>query len=207
MISIQNLSLKNSNITLVKDLNVTLLQGACLNIFGENGSGKSTLLKYLANLIPIRKGNLFFDDQDVCNHLQEYRGMFEYCGHKLGLKDDLSVMQNLEFWAKIYGNQILLPAAIRTLDLESIIDLKGIKLSAGQRKRAALAKLILGNKKIWYLDEPFANLDPKYIERFINILKSRTEQSGIVILTSHAPIKDKFVQNLNLLDFKGVCDE
>ncbi len=202
MLTIDNLSINCNGTGLIKSFGVTLFSGCALNIYGSNGSGKTMLLRHIIGLDIIKPKQIFYNQIDVYEHLGEYRLMGEYIGHNLGLKEILSVEDNLSFWAGIYDTELLLAPSIHTLKLSKYLKYKVSELSMGTKKRVALARLLITNSTLWFLDEPFANLDSQYIYILQNMIKARCEQKGAVILTSHAPLEGPEITNICIDDFK-----
>jgi heme exporter protein A len=202
MLSISNLSVEYAGAKIVADFGVSLFATCALNIYGANGSGKSSILRRLVGLDIIKPKQVFYDQIDVFNHLPEYRLMNEYVGHNLGLKEDLTVLDNLSFWAKLYDNELLIPSAVRTFRLDAYLEHKISELSYGTKKRSALARLLVTNSTLWFLDEPFANLDAEFKDIMLNLIRARCEQKGIVVFTSHDPMQQKYITNFCIEDFK-----
>jgi len=193
VLTFNNISIIKDGIKIVRNFGVTAFAGCALNIYGSNGSGKSSLLKHIIALDITKPNEIFYNNTDIYPHIQEYRLMGEYIGHNLGLKESLTVEDNLIFWAKLYNTELLLEAAIYTLKLEEYLDVKISELSMGTKKRAALARLLITNSTLWFLDEPFANLDGNFSEIVLNMIRARCEQKGNVIFTSHAPMSQNFM--------------
>ncbi len=203
MLSINNLSIVYNDTEIVANFGVSLFATCALNIYGANGSGKSSILRHFVGLDIIKHQQIFYDQIDVFDHLQEYRLMNEYVGHNLGLKDSLSVLDNLSFWARLYDNELLLAPAAHTFKLDEYLERRVSELSMGTKKRVALARLLVTNSTLWFLDEPFANLDSEFREVMMNLIRARCEQNGIVVFTSHEPMTQSFITNLCIEDFRG----
>ncbi len=176
MISVKNLEYRRGERVILQNLDFAVKPGAGLVITGANGSGKTTVLKILAELVVPLHGEI------------EIPGDILYIGHKNAMKEELSVLENLEFWADLEGNEILVPASLAYFQLEDYADLPYKALSHGLQRRAALARLIFSPQKTWLLDEPFAHIDKETAQRLRNLIITRTEQGGIVILSSHQPV-------------------
>lgn len=203
MLTLNNISIFRNYSELISNLSVTLFGGACLNLYGSNGSGKTTLLNKLASLTEIAKNSLLFNKVDVTQAIDEYRLLISYIGHKNSLTENFTVRENLKFWASINNKQEAVDAALTCFNLQDIADQKARELSAGQKRRAALARLLVSNSIIWLLDEPFANLDKKSEELFKDVINAKTQQNGIVIITSHTPIDSKRMLHINLEELKN----
>lgn len=161
--------------------------GEVLVVLGDNGSGKTTLLRVLAGLIEPTAGQLLHYGRPIETDPQAWFGELALIGHLLGLKLDLSARQHLRWCADTYGLRRgqSVDAALRSVGLTGYEDLPARQLSAGQRKRAALARLLLCPARCWLLDEPYANLDPQGIALVNRLIERHSEDGGIVVLTSH----------------------
>ena len=126
----------------------------------------------------------------------------QYLGNDNFLKRDLTILDNLNFYAKIFGSQILVPSALRYFKLDELADVAVKKLSSGWQKRVLLAKLLCCPATIWLLDEPTVNLDDEGKELLFNLVKTRMSEGGIVIIASHDDLFDKIAAIVNLEDFK-----
>lgn len=166
-------------------VNFTMGQSELAVIAGPNGSGKTTLLEALAGLSLLSSGQRTFKQS---TQLLEWLQYSHYLGHKLGNKGNLSCSENLEFVAHING------MTVDQQQLDRILEKAGLAgyqyqhandLSAGQKKRLALSRLLLLNKTFWLLDEPFVNLDHEGCDWLYQIIDSHIKQGGSVILTAH----------------------
>jgi len=189
LITINQLSFKRNYNKILSDVGITLFPGACLNVVGNNGSGKSSLLKILAGIYPIKPNTIYYHGKDILQDLLEYKKQINYIGHKHGLKLELSVLDNLKFWASLKGWELALDAAIHTLGLTSLVDSAVYQLSAGWQKKVSLARLLLSPASIWLLDEPFSNLDNEGADILKNMIIARLNHNGIVIITSHQKLE------------------
>lgn len=203
MLTLNNISISRNYSELISNLSITLFGGACLNLYGSNGCGKTTLLNMLASLTEIAKGKLLFNKTEVTEAIDEYRLLISYIGHKNSLTESFTVRENLEFWAAINSKLEAVEAALTCFNLQDLDDIKIEKLSAGQKRRVALARLLVSNSIIWLLDEPFANLDKKSEDLLKDVIKAKTQQNGIVIVTSHTPIDDKAMLHINLEELRN----
>lgn len=201
MLTLNNIDVSFDGDKILSPVSVTLFESCCLNIHGANGTGKTSLLKSILGLNGINTGMLIYNKQDVSNHSDEYRLMTEYIGHNIGLNDNFSVAENLTLWTDLYGTEMMLPSALYTMQLDQYIDHEVKTLSAGTKKRVALSKLLLSDSPIWFLDEPFANLDSSFKDIMLNMMRARCEQKGIVIFTSHAPMSENFITNFDIKDY------
>ncbi|MBT2116748.1 cytochrome c biogenesis heme-transporting ATPase CcmA [Dyella sp. LX-66] len=155
---------------------------------GDNGSGKTTLLRILAGLLHVDEGQLLWRGEAWQG--DAHLGDILFLGHHLGLKGDLSPRENLAVAAGLYGRRDgLAPAdALRQIGLAGYEDEPVRRLSAGQKKRAALVRLLLLPATLWLLDEPYANLDRSGIELVNGLLAQHAARGGAALVTSHGAV-------------------
>jgi heme exporter protein A len=202
MLSVSKLSAQRADRTLFADLSFTLMKGQCLHLRGANGTGKTTLLKMLAGLSTVQAGKITWQGKDLAAWGDDYYTALHYLGHKDGLKDLLSPLANLRLTANLSGQALSEAAALKTLAQVGLIrqsDLAVRSLSQGQKKRAALAKLLAISRPLWLLDEPFVALDQAAQNQLGEWIASHTSQGGMVMLTSHQALP-KAIQNITELD-------
>jgi len=176
MISVKNLEYRRGERIILQNLSFDVQPSSGLVITGANGSGKTTLLKILAGLLVPTLGEIEIQEDIL------------YIGHKNAMKEEFSVLENLQFWAGLAGNDMLIPTALSYFQLEDYADLPHKALSHGLQRRVALARLIFSPQKTWLLDEPFAHIDKETMLCLRNLITTRVEQGGIVILSSHQPV-------------------
>ncbi len=157
-----------------RDLDFTVPDGGALLLTGPNGSGKSTLLRVLAGLLRPAAGEV------------RWEGPVTYVGHQDAVKPALTAAENLRFAAAVGGGDIA--SALASVGLDSLADLPARMLSAGQRRRLALARLSLTRAMLWLLDEPTLGLDSASVERFGGALARHRERGGIVVAATHLPL-------------------
>ena len=172
-ISVKSLSVYRGGINLLEGLNIELNSGQAGILHGPNGVGKTTLLRALAGLQPIEAGKIEYSIDDVC-----------YSGHADGVKPTLTVRENLEFWADIFGNHSISEAAEQFM-ISDFLDLKVGTLSAGQKRRVGLSRLGLTGRSIWLLDEPTVSLDQTSVSIFENIIKDHLLKNGCALIATH----------------------
>ena len=172
-ISAKSLSVSRGGINLLEGLNIELNSGQAGILHGPNGVGKTTLLRALAGLQPIESGKIEYSIDDVC-----------YSGHADGVKPTLTVRENLEFWADIFGHDSIIEAAEQFM-ISDFLDLKVGTLSAGQKRRVGLSRLGLTGRSIWLLDEPTVSLDQTSVSIFENIIKDHLLKNGCALIATH----------------------
>jgi heme exporter protein A len=153
---------------------------------GPNGSGKSTLLRLLAGLVRPAAGRLLWDGADALSDLADHGRRVAYLGHLDAVKMGLTVTENLGFSAAVSGRPIV--AALEALGLAALADLPARMLSAGQKRRLALSRLVLSAAPLWLLDEPTLGLDTASIGRFGALLAAHRAGGGMVVAATHVPL-------------------
>ncbi|MEH6403303.1 MAG: heme ABC exporter ATP-binding protein CcmA [Sneathiella sp.] len=171
------------------DLGFSLKAGEILWVQGKNGAGKSSLLRMIAGLLKPASGEIQWQGTSVTEDPDGYQNQFQYIGHQEALKPVLSARENLQFWADYSGNRDV-SAALTQFELEKIADSPVGIMSAGQKKRTNLARLISSPAPLWILDEPVSSLDTHYINLFKQQLEKHVAVGGMALLATH--------QDLNL---------
>jgi heme exporter protein A len=183
-----------------RDVDFAIGAGGALVLAGPNGSGKSTLLRLLAGLVHPMAGQLSWHGQDTLADPQEHARRVAYLGHQDAVKPGLTAAENLAFAATLSGRPVA-PAvnqALTTLGLAALADLPARMLSAGQKRRLALARLCLTAAPIWLLDEPTLGLDAAAITRFGALLATHRAAGGVVVAATHVPLPLDDVAELRL---------
>lgn len=168
------------------DLSFTVPSGGALVLAGPNGSGKSTLLRLLAGLVRPAAGRVLWDGADALGDLAGHGRRVAYVGHQDAVKPGLTVTENLHFAASASGRPIA--AALSALGLQALAELPARMLSAGQKRRLALSRLMLSTAPLWLLDEPTLGLDTGSIERFGALLAAHRASGGMVVAATHVPL-------------------
>lgn len=177
--------------SLFEDLSFSLNAGEVLQVAGANGTGKTSLLRIVAGLTLPDEGEVWWRGASIAARRAEFHGQLAYLGHHLGLKGELTVLENLRVITAIHG---VLAAASRMgevlerVRLDHRADLPVRALSAGQRQRVALARMLLLNAVLWILDEPFTALDVAGVALVKALAEEHLERGGLVILTSHQAV-------------------
>lgn len=170
------------------DLGFSLADGEALVVTGPNGAGKSSLLRALAGLLPLAEGTIALTP--AAESLAE---SCHYVGHADALKPSLTVYENLDFWTALLSRTktdagARIEAALARLGLAHIADLPCAYLSAGQKRRAALARLIAAERPLWLLDEPATALDAASQTVLAGMMREHLAQGGMIIAATHAPL-------------------
>jgi heme exporter protein A len=177
-------------------LGFALTEGEALLVTGRNGAGKSSLLRMIAGFVRAAGGRLELQDGDSELTLPEQA---HYLGHQDALKPSLTVAENLMFWARYLGNgEVALQAALAAVGLDALADLPAAYLSAGQRRRLSIARLIAAPRPIWLLDEPTSALDRTAQERLAELMQHHLAGGGMIIAATHGPIGLERARELRL---------
>jgi heme exporter protein A len=180
--------------------------GAALVVTGANGSGKTSLLRILAGLSPPAAGKLAWGGSPIGHDPAAHRARLHYVGHQDAVKPGLTPRETLAFWAALRGCDIrrtepLIEAALSAFALAAVADWPCRWLSAGQRRRLALARLCASEAPLWLLDEPIAALDAENRSRLEDLLAAHRAVGGRVVLTTHIPLEIEAATRLVLDDF------
>jgi heme exporter protein A len=160
--------------------------GAVLLLTGPNGSGKSTLLRLLAGLLRPAAGMLTWGGANVFADLPAHASRVAYVGHLDAVKPGLTAAENLRFAARLSGGVVL--DALTAVGLEDLGELPARMLSAGQRRRLALARFVLSRAPLWLLDEPTLGLDAASVDRFGAMLNAHRAGGGMAVAATHLPL-------------------
>jgi len=179
-----------------RDLEFSVPAGGALVLVGGNGSGKSTLLRLLAGLVRPIAGRLLWDGEDALADLPSHAARVAYLGHLDAVKPGLTVRENLRFSTTMTGGVV--HHALAALGLEDLADVPARFLSAGQKRRLALARLGLTTAPLWLLDEPTVGLDAASQERVGTVLQQHRARGGIVVAATHVPLPMASVLELRL---------
>ena len=186
MLLANNLSfVRNGNI-LFNNLDISISSNQILHISGRNGIGKTTLIKILANLLIPKTGEIFWNGKSIKKDIKEFFKNLTYLMDNHTSKEDLTVEENAKFWIKLFTSKI------KINELESILNLLSLNkkskvrfLSKGEIRKLELCRLVLEQKKLWLIDEPYSGLDNNSIELINETFKNHTNNGGIIIFSSH----------------------
>ena len=184
----RDLACSRGPVRLFRGLSFEVSAGEWLALRGPNGSGKTTLLRCVAGLTRLDEGEVLLDETPVARAGERFRAELLYAGHLPGIKDDLSAEENLKGSLALRGVAAEAPAvraALAEVGLERRRRLPARRLSAGQRRRIGLARLMLDSASIWALDEPVTALDDEGQALFSRLLARHLERGGLAILATH----------------------
>lgn len=184
---------------LFHDLAFRVEGGAALALVGPNGSGKTTLLRLMATLARPFAGQLRWRGRDPWQEPEGFRAELVHVGHLAGLKPGLSAAENLAFEARLHGRPAAAVAeALAAFDLTALAALPLRVLSAGQRRRVALARLVLRPASLWLLDEPTTSLDAASEARLWDLAQRHLTAGGALVAATHADLPLPAVERLDL---------
>ena len=191
MFSVSNLCCSRGEKRLFSGVSFSLQHGEYLHLEGDNGVGKTSLLKIACGLSPLEQGEICWQGKSISENRDEFRSNLAYLGHQLALKEDLTPLENLLSHAAVAGRQLPLPEAkdaLAQLGLRGREHLPVRVLSQGQKRRTALARLVVSTAKLWILDEPFVALDPAAQNALSEVINAHLTRQGMVLLTSHQAV-------------------
>jgi heme exporter protein A len=190
-LQVLNASCERGGRSLFAPTSFSLQPGQVLHLQGDNGAGKTSLMRALCGLSPLSQGQVLWNGQPV----QEVREIFLrqvfYLGHALGLKDELSALENLQAATAIAGQPLdaaSAASALKAQGLASRMHLPLRVLSQGQKRRVALARLQVSAARVWLLDEPMVALDSAAQHALTTLLQTHIQQGGMLLFTSHQPL-------------------
>lgn len=203
LLELRNLACERDERFLFAQLTASFYAGQVVQILGPNGSGKTTLLRILAGVSKDFYGDIFWQSQPLKDTAWEYANDLLYLGHLPGIKKSLTPLENLRWYAAVQGGvaDADLIKALAQVQLAGYEDTPSYRLSAGQLRRVALARLAFSRAKVWVLDEPFTALDKSGVAELEARLIAHALGGGLVLVTSHQDINVPNLQLLNLLDF------
>jgi len=185
-LSIRNLGCRRGGRMLFSGVDVTLAPGDLVTLTGPNGAGKSTLMRIIAGLSPREEGTVDLDGGEADNDPSTY---LHYHGHREGLREALTAWENLAFATALYGGrEAAVMPALERLGARRFAELPVRVLSAGQRRRVALARLLAAPRPIWLLDEPLAALDVAGQELIARLVGEHCAMGGAALVATHQPL-------------------
>ncbi len=190
-LSVQDLAVARGGLAVLAGVSFRVAAGGALILRGPNGVGKTTLLRTIAGLQPALSGQVSVPGEAVA-----------YAGHADGLKAVLTVAENLDFWARIYGAGGI-EAALAAMNLAALRDRAAQHLSAGQKRRLGLARLIVTGRPVWVLDEPTVSLDAASVGLFAAAVRAHLAGGGLAVIATHVDLGLPEAAVLDLSPFRA----
>ena len=189
MLLVKQVSYNRNQVQVLSKVDLAANSGTLLHVVGPNGCGKTTLIKLMSGLIEPEEGEVTWNDKSIASSDSGYKGDFAYLGHKYGLKPDLSARENLEIHAGLNGGKAMMTSieALSHMGVAEIADVPCFSMSAGQKRRVSLARLLMSKVTLWLLDEPFDNLDDDACAILKDMI-ARQLEDGMVVVSSHREI-------------------
>ena len=173
MLSVRDLAVSRGGVPVLEGVSFALAPGRALVLRGPNGSGKTTLLRTVAGLQPPFSGEIAGAGERIA-----------YAGHSDGLKAMLTVTENLRFWAQVFGTKDI-SAALRDFDLAQLDSRLAGTLSAGQKRRLGLARMLVTGRPVWVMDEPTVSLDRDAVTMFADAVRAHLAEGGSALIATH----------------------
>lgn len=192
MLELNDVAVARGGITVLEGVSFQLAASSALILRGENGIGKTTLLRVISGLQPTVNGTIKAPDESIA-----------FASHADGIKAQLTVRENLRFWAEVYGNASSdVDAAIQAMNLTELIDRPAAQMSAGQKRRLGLGRLLVTARPIWVLDEPTVSLDRASVALFADIVRAHLAGGGAALIATHIDLGIE-AETLDLTPFKA----
>ena len=193
LLAVHDLAVSRGGLRTVEGVSFTIASGEALILRGPNGIGKTTLLRTVAGLQPATAGRIEMADDAVA-----------YAAHADGLKGQLTVTENLLFWAHVFGgNGNGIDAALEAMDLTALADRPATALSAGQKRRLGLARLLVTGRPLWVLDEPTVSLDAASVTRFAIAIRAHLAGGGAALMATHIDLGLTEARTLDLTPLRA----
>lgn len=189
LLRLSSVACLRGGVTLLEDVSFALEAGQALVLRGPNGSGKTTLLRTIAGLQPAFSGSIEAAPESIA-----------YAAHADGLKSVLSVEENLTFWSGLFGGGDIAPA-LDAFDLAALRHRRAFALSAGQKRRLGLARLLLTRRSVWVMDEPTVSLDAHAVGQFADMVQAHLAKGGASVIATHTDL-DLDAKTLDVSSFR-----
>ncbi|MCA8869176.1 MAG: heme ABC exporter ATP-binding protein CcmA [Rhodobacteraceae bacterium] len=192
---VDDLGCRRGEVEILSGVGFSLAPGQALVLRGPNGSGKTTLLRTLAGLAPAVRGRVVAPPESIA-----------YAGHLDGLKAQLTVAENLAFWAAVFGGDTAaggIDAALDGFSLRALSDRQAQHLSAGQKRRLGLSRLLVTGRMIWLLDEPTVSLDAASVAVFAGMVESHLAAGGMAVIATHIDLGLAAARDFDVTPFRA----
>ncbi|MEX5578894.1 heme ABC exporter ATP-binding protein CcmA [Pseudophaeobacter sp. A-200-2] len=190
-LNVTDLSIARGGLPVLEGLSFQLMPGRALILRGPNGIGKTTLLRTIAGLQPPLSGQIDGAEDRIA-----------YAAHSDGLKPALTVTENLTFWARVFGSASIMPA-LEAFDLTALQDRPAGALSAGQKRRLGLSRMLVTGRPIWVMDEPTVSLDTRSVTMFADAVRAHLGRGGSALIATHIDLGLAVAEVLDVGPFKA----
>jgi len=192
MLEASHLECVRGNRTIFRDVSFAVRPGDCFRLTGRNGSGKTSLLRMLCGLLSPASGTIRWHGAAIHTVREEYLSSIAYVGHRPGIKDEFSAMENLRVASGMRGIEVsrnVAASALERMGLGSRMHLPARFLSEGERRRVAIARLVVGRSSVWLLDEVLTSLDRIAVETIQLLMEDHLAAGGMAIVATHQELK------------------
>lgn len=194
-LEIRGLACLRGDRLLFRELDLDMAAGDLVQVTGSNGCGKTSLLRIVCGLALAEAGSVLWRSEPT-RRSERFKRECAYVGHRDGLKSDLTARENLAFHARLSaGRADAVDGALERLDLTECSELPAGHMSAGQRRRAALARLLLAQRRLWVLDEPFTSLDERGRQVVEELVAEQRRDGGLILFASHQPLQHRELES------------
>ena len=201
MLLTKNISLFRDGNRIFENINLSLGSGKIIGLKGKNGSGKTSLIKTILCIIEPTSGSLFWKGKNIEKNLYDFYNNITYIADRTSSLKQLTVTENIKIWKNIFISKIndeQIEKILITLKLDNYKNKKTNILSLGETKKLELLRLIIENKKIWILDEPFTNLDTEAVDVIKQTFEDHRKKEGSIIFSSHQSVQINTTEDLLL---------
>ena len=204
MLLANNLSFKRGQKEIFKELSISLPPKKIIHLKGQNGIGKTTLIKILVNMLFPTTGEIYWNGKNIKKNLYEFFANLTYIMDVQTSKNELTVSENIRFWVKLFSSNI------KSKQLEGIFDLLSLDkykntqvnfLSKGEIRKLELFRLVIEQKKLWILDEPYVGLDESTYELINETFRNHIENNGMIFFSSHHYPEIQNMDTINLENY------
>ena len=190
MLKVVDLAVARGGVAVLEGVNFDVTTGKAVILRGDNGSGKTTLLRTIAGL-----------QEPLAGHIEVAPDSIAYAAHLDGIKANLTVAENLSFWAEVFQSDQM-DHAVEAFDLGDLLARPANTLSAGQKRRLGLSRLLVTGRDIWVLDEPTVSLDAFTVKNFAEIVKAHLAKGGAALIATHVELGLEG-ETLDVMQFKA----
>lgn len=209
LLTLDNLCCERDEQVLFSGLTCQCRPGTLLQVVGFNGAGKTTLLNAVAGLLPLAAGEVRWRGKAIAQQRTDYGQELLYLGHQVPVKASLTVRENLRWLGALHtpADHAEMAAALAKVELEDYEQTPCYALSAGQKRRVALAQLYLSRASLWILDEPFTAIDKAGVLQLEAAMTEHAKRGGVVVFTSHQALTMAALTTLDLSEYQASAVE